>query len=266
VDEFKRIISMDKKIVFIFMLLFISQEFIKAQKIGVEVQASANYPLIPTYTRSIYPYKWVPIANVSGIITVDNSTKFRENYRDNIGGKLGLNVAFDLKKNFFLRTGIGLNFISFKREFKYVDLAEPQSGGFGTYTIPDPGIHSLDIGKTYLLYTDIPVSAGYRFLKKKLIVNLGFTVSLLTYSEQYIIDPYSELHGLNERMIYDDTGLGLSNLSFSVNAELAYQIKNKFSIFMRYSYQLSSIYDKNFQYVGTPRYNLFELGAGYRIY
>jgi len=257
---------MEKKIILIFLSLFISATLVKAQKIRVEVQASVNYPLIPTYTRSIFPYKWVPIANESGSITVDNSTRVQETYQSNIGGKAGLNVSFDLIGNFYLKTGIGLSFISFKREIKYIDLAEPGSYGFGTYTIPPSQIYSPDFGKTYLLYTDIPVSAGYRFLKNKLIVNLGFTVSLLTYSEQYIIDPYHELYSTYDVMIHDNTGLGLTNLSFSVNAELAYQIKNKFSVFMRYSYQLSSIYDKNFQYVGTPRYNLFELGAGYRIY
>jgi|GEM_PF-5391267 len=257
---------MDKKIVLIFLTLFFSLAFVNAQKIGVEVQASANDPLIPTYTRSIYPYKWVPIANISGSITVDKSTKLQERYRDNIGGKLGLNVAFDLKKNFYLRTGIGLSFISFKREIQYVDLADPQSGGFTTTTITDPGIHSPDIGKTYLLYTDIPVLAGYKFLKKKLIVNLGFMVSLLTFSEQYIIDPHYNPYNMYEEMIQDNTGLGLTKLSLSVNAELAYQVKQKYSIFARYSRQLSPIYDNDFQYVGKAKYNLLELGAGYRIY
>jgi hypothetical protein len=158
--------SMATKTLLISLALFFTFAFVKAQKVGLEVQASVNYPLIPTYSRSVYPYKWVPIANVSGVITVDNSTKVRETYQDNIGGKLGLNVNFNLKKNFFLKTGIGLNFISFRREFNYVDLATPQTGGFSSGTIVLPNLQSPDIGKTYLLYTEIPVSAGYRFLKK----------------------------------------------------------------------------------------------------
>jgi hypothetical protein len=256
---------MKKKITLIFLSLFISLPLVKAQKIGLEVQASVNYPLIPTYTRSVYPYKWVPVANISGNIVIDHSTKLRESYQENIGGKTGLNAVFDLKKNFFLKAGIGLNFISFKREIQYIDLADPHSGGFTTTTIPDPGIHSGDIGKTYLLYTDIPVSAGYKFLKKKMSVNLGFTLSVLTFSEQYIIDPYHKLYGTYEMMIRDNTGMGLRNLSFSGNVELACRVLPKFSVFVRYSRQLSPLYDKDFQYVGNPKYNLLEAGAGYRI-
>jgi hypothetical protein len=67
-------------------------------------------------------------------------------------------------------------------------------------------------------------------------------------------------------MIHDNTGVGLSNLSFAANAEVGYQITRKFSVFTRFSHRLTSMYNKNFQYVGIPRYNLFELGAGYRIY
>jgi hypothetical protein len=60
--------------------------------------------------------------------------------------------------------------------------------------------------------------------------------------------------------------MGLKNLTFSVNAELAYEIRPKIPVFIRYSRQLSPLYDKDFQYVGKAKFNLLELGAGYRIY
>ena len=257
---------MGKRFSIIFLAILIFATILNAQKIRVEVQASVNYPHIPTYTRSIYPNQWFPIADGSGVVTVDNSTRVRETYQNNLGGKLGLNVTFDLVKNFYLKTGFGLNFISFQRQFNYINLATPHVGGFSSWTIVTPHPQSPDIGKTYILFAEIPVTAGYRFFKEKLSVNLGCMVSILTYSEQYIIDPFYYYYSIYERTIRDKTGTGLTNLSFSVNGEIAYQIWKKFSIFTRYSYQLSSIYDKRYRYVGTPRYNLFELGAGYRIY
>jgi len=257
---------MKQKITLLFLSLFICLPLVKAQKIGLEVQASVNYPLIPDYTRSYYPYKWVPIANVSGVIVVGNSTKILERFRGNPGGRLGMNARFELKKDFYLRAGIGLDFISYRREFSFTGLEEPGTSGFGTITITAPFQKSENIGKTFLLYTDIPVSAGYRFLKKRMSVNLGVTASLLAFSQQYIIDPYHTTNGMYEDLISDNTSMGLKNLSFSVNAELAYEIRPKIPVFVRYSRQLSPIYETEFQYVGNPKYNLFEAGVGYRIY
>jgi len=256
---------MDKKILLFSLILCISPTIVNAQKIGLDVQVSANYPVIPTYYKQVYSVKWSPVANVSGVIVVDQSTKIREKYQDNIGGKIGLNASLDLKKNFFISTGIGLNFISFKREFQYVDLAEPIPGGFSNTTIPSPGIFSSDIGKTFLLYTDIPVSAGVKLIKKQLSLNLGLTVSLLTFSQQYLVKQYNEFDVRYEKIVLDNTSEGLTKVSFSVHAEAAYRVKLKYSVFVRYSRQLSPIYKKDYQYVGKAKYNLIELGAGYRL-
>jgi hypothetical protein len=256
---------MNKKLALIFILFTIILSGIRAQRIRVEIQGSANYPVFPTYTRSVFPYKWVPIANESGNLVIDKNTRVQESYKDNVGGEIGLKIMYDLKNNFFLRTGIGLNFMSFKRNIQYTNLPASVNTGYGDWTNGNTEVHSDDIGKTFLLYTNIPVSAGYRFLKKKLIINLGITVSLLAYSQQYIIDPYTKLYGLYDELMLDKTGMGLANLSVSADAELAYQISRKFSIFTRYSRQLTPMYDKDFQYVGKAKYNLIELGAGYTI-
>lgn len=245
--------------VILLAVIIISAIAVRAQKIEFGVQASCNYPLIPTVKEeiknNIYPLN-------SGYIIYRRSTRYQESFETKPGGRVNVNMDFNLNDHFFVRSGIGMNLIRFIRRVKEISkFPNIQYSAFEMIVWNGYGrvSASSDLGKTFILSADIPVFGGYRFLHKKLYAGIGVTASFLAYSVQY------RIFQNNTGPKRDNSSDGLSNCWFTLNAEFSYIYKERYSVFGRYSEQLNPVFDESYQYGGKARYHLLELGLGYKI-
>ena len=259
---------MYKKALIVTALFIVDMCFLKAQNIEMSVHASINYPVIPTVTASQKTYPPDPTSKYY-VISFGGVGRLREKFYENPGGKIDLNIEYSFNKRLFLKTGIGLNLVSFKRVIQVVDQTKVTNDGDGFWTLEIQNHYSQspNLGETFITYTEVPVILGYKFYHNKLSIGLGFTLSLVTFSVQYKDAYTNSYYGYSyPKEIIDKTGDGLTKGSISLDAEFAWKIKQKYSIIAGYSKQLSPIFDKIYQFGGKAKYNLFQIGFGYRFF
>ena len=250
---------MHKKIILVVISFLSCVPFLHAQKLGLSVQASINYPYIPSLTTpKEYPVHY-PVG--TGYVEITNGGnsygQSQELYDCYTGEEIGINAEYTIKGNLFLKTGVDLSLVRFKRTIIVIPLEGNKFKNNSDYY--------PNVGKTSIMYVDIPLGVGYRFFRKKLSIGLGCNVSFIAYSEQHVRKLYTGYYvgyGPEEK---DKSSDGLNNTTFSPYAEASWLFFKKFSVFGRYSHQLNPIFDKDNQYAGKARLQLFEMGLGYQF-
>lgn len=263
------------KYVLTIIIFIIGSLAAKSQKIELGIQASINCPIIPAISTQSKSKSISPSTGYQ-FLTIPNHCK--EVFQNRVGGKINFDVIYNFENNFFLKTGIGVNLLRFKREVQ-IDLSNYRPIDSTTFLTGDslywyitpttrpPSHSSPNVGRTGIIYIDIPIFIGYKFLDNKLSVGLGLTTSLIAFSEQYKNTYYLYQNGgIYGTEVKDNSSDGLTNLSFSLNAEFSYLIKQKYTMFLRYSRQLNPIFDKDYQYAGKAKYHLLDFGIGYKIF
>ena len=118
-----------------------------------------------------------------------------------------------------------------------------------------------NLGKTSILYLDLPLKFGYKMFDNKLKIDFGLTTSFLIYSEQYILN--TERTTLYQEK-KDTSNDGLNTILFSLGGEVSYQILKHISVFVQYNRSLTDIYSQNkSKQKEKAKYNLLSLGVSF---
>lgn len=284
-----------KKASILFVLAFFTFGAANAQKFTFNIKASANTTCISDIEnddqitlRPMY----------SGFQGETIKIKTKETFEKKIGFKIAANTNYDLGKNFYVKTGVGLNLVRFKRVLKMQNMSINHLGNtdtarwqisenttWGNFPIkqgqpishywmqkwktntnnsngtncPDGIKTPKNLGNTTILYLDIPLRFGYKIFNNKLKIDFGVTTSFLVYSEQKNIDKILP----TEMTIKTDTSNdGLTTVLFSVGGEISYQIVKNISVFGQYNRSLNSMYDLDYQ-DEKAKYNLLSLGVSF---
>jgi len=183
------------------------------QKLNYSLNASVNYPYIANIEET-------PEAiNLSTGYYYTTQGYLSEQYSEKISGKVSGRFSYQISNRLFIGGGLQFNLIRFQQstyikgiedltfsgewDFDLIAIeGEPYGSIYGPgYLIDEDGniIHkdglpvlvlpttenNTDLGKTNLLYTEIPIHFGYSFFNNKLNLKLGITLSFLVYAEVY---------------------------------------------------------------------------------
>lgn len=262
-------------------------------------RVSVNYPYIASVITD--PPSSPPSNPATGYIAFQsNFSRVRESYDTKPGVDLGLNVDALSWGKFFLRTGLSLQYQQYTRRVEiasdyipdltvsgildFSNIDRSQYGHiYGTnigasdttarlidtitglpltpYTEPE---RDKRIGATTVLYLQVPVTVGRRFLKDKLTLSVGFTPSVLVratrYEERYsfISQPRYSIHN-------NKSGDGFANLLVNGIFDASYSITKRIGLHLSYQRSFTPIYDEGNRPGGKAVFNTLSFGAGYRV-
>jgi len=248
------------------------------------IKIAANRPVIADVSKKSELTTPIPVS--SGYTTYTNSFSLNEIFDEKSG--VGLNSSFQVFtfKNFFIETGLGIQYYRYTRSVKVETIDQssivllPGNAGqpYGSivgYTIlrdadgnliVNPGGSpinafpetSANVGKTTTLYLQFPLITGKSFLKNKLLVRAGLTADFLLQATE-IKRNYSLQNGFYEYK--DHQADGISNLTLNGVFQTSYFITKHISVDLTYQRSFTSIYsDSN---VGKAYYNIFSAGASF---
>lgn len=263
-----------KYILFI-CLLFFSSLLSYAQKINYSINLDFHLPYIAPSEKNYETYP-----SSTGYITTPG---IKENYSENLGGKLGGQMQLNITNNLSISTGLRFNLIRFKRNDKminptlnlsdrtflvdssFINIYSPDTSGLiitpvVSYTFDQ----DKDLGKSSILYTEIPIHINYAFLNQKLFVKIGINVAFLTYSEIYKYSVDESYFFSMPTVEKDKSSDGLTNLMWSGNIGIEYVVYKNIGLNLNYSRSFNSIYDEDAS-VGKPKYNIFSVGLSYHF-
>ena len=184
------------KIRTLFTVVFLHSIIISnAQKINYSVHLNLNYPYLKSSTKNPETFP----ATI-GYITLPG---YKESFNNKLGFNLGGQLSYNITNKLKIETGLHFNLIRFKRNIELTGLnINPHDEIYVPHSLLDDIIISdslvigtpinitsfkqdENIGKSSILYTQIPVHISYAFFNQKLLFKLGITASFLTYSEVY---------------------------------------------------------------------------------
>ncbi|HRW63812.1 MAG TPA: outer membrane beta-barrel protein [Bacteroidales bacterium] len=260
------------KKLFLVYFVILSTLHLNAQKAGYSINLDFHYPYLASSEQD---YEYYPSS--TGYVI---SPGFKESYDAKTGIKLSGQVKFNLANNLSIGTGLNFNLIRFKRNIEivnpYADLIEnvvvvdsnliigSPIGYIGLNEILSSGDQNDDVGKTNILYTEIPIYLNYSLFNQKVSLAIGLTASFLTYSSVYIYDVDNTYLYSFPEVVKDKTSDGLSNLMWSGNIEIEYLVFRNIGAKLSYTRSFNSVYDEDEIY-GNPKYNLFTLGVSYHL-
>lgn len=238
------------------------------QKINYRIELSYNTPYIAEVKNNIPSGQY----NI-GYTSIITNTGIKETYDSKSGVKFSGRLSYQISSKLHLESGLSLSIIRFKQSqivnsnFDNILIDNIIIGDiytsdslWGPITDNEFIETNKNLGKTSVLYTEIPIIVGYSFFNNKLICKLGMSASFLTYSEVY---KYNTDYFYNSNpVIVDSSSDGLNNLLLNGHLEIEYLVYKNIGLNMNYQRSFNSIYDDNMS-VGDPKYNLFSLGVSY---
>jgi opacity protein-like surface antigen len=251
------------------LFLICCNNFLLGQGVHIKFNTSVNHVLIPT-TRVSVEYL---LQNSSGF----NSKEviLQETFNNNLGISAGGKIQYELGKKFYLETGIDLSLVRFQRKFQLVfpeeiNQYEPVNGqSYGNHwtgrdyqsTFYE---QSEKVGKTSILYLNIPVELGYSF-NEKFNIKSGLVIGTVPYSETYV-QGLKMQNGTGYQVVLtkDRSSNGINNFNLALNAGISYKIIPKISADLNYSKYFTSIYYSN-ENAHKAKIHLFNLGFSYYL-
>lgn len=257
-----------------------------AQIKRIALKSGANRPIINDVTNTYTFTTVVPSGgglNELGSISQSMST-YTECYEEKTGADIAGSIDYTLCRNFFVSTGLGLNYTRFKRNGAVVSLDNftgvysnlyPYSTttgvpigslyGSGTYQprFIIPSSYSDRLGKTDLVYIQIPLVAGVSLLNDRLMVRAGTTLSGLVYASEYELR-----YNTSDNSFYDHRNTSkekFNSLLAGVVLNLTYYIIPGVGIDVSANKSLTSIYDLNNDGTEKAKMALLSLGLSYAI-
>ncbi len=229
----------------------------------------------------------------AGYYTVISGYGLEEKYNENIGFKFLGNIDITVSDKFSIRSGIRLNLLRFQQQtiitsnYESVGLSITAGGGTVITDLGNPigflrdangnlinvdgslynqntnaglDANSSDVGRTNILYTEIPISAIYKYRRFKF--ETGISASIRTYSNRYMLE-YDMLEGIRTINKYNDNGI--NNVIWLMNVGVSYALFNGIDFNLQYSRGLNGIYTNSLGNNGIPKYNIFSLGVTYNL-
>ncbi len=259
-----------KKIFVIAILLSSLSSF--GQKLNYRVELNYNLPYIAEVENDVPTAQY---NNSSGYTIITTQAGIKETYESKSGAKFSGRLSYQISNNLYLESGISLNLIRFKQsqivdaDFDNIldgitieDIYAGDSLWGPAFTDYELIGTNNDLGKTTIIYTEIPIIIGYSFFDNKLKCKLGLSASFLTYSEIYKYN--TDCFYNSNSVIIDSSSDGLNNLVFNGNLEIEYLVYKNIGLSINYQRSLNSIYDDSYS-VGDPKYNLLSLGVSYNF-
>lgn len=276
---------------FLILLLFVISVGSTAQIKNFEFKAAANSSFINSATKNLSPVSLRPVDPASGYTSyTTNLGSIKESYESNVGFEVTSSFQAWEFKNFFLRSGLGIQYLRFHKKITMENQVQNliiTPGIFpGTdfqmgnpYGVIVGGIYPRDgnvqwlpaqgqlfetnpnLGKTTALYLQIPVSIGRTFFSDKLMVAANLQAQFLAHAtvvkEEYLYSGMTEYK--------DKSADGFSNTLFLIGVESAYKIVKPISLSLAYNRSLTPIYDERSQVGGKTFFNNVSLGVNYSI-
>jgi hypothetical protein len=254
-----------------------------AQVKRIALKAGANRPLINDVANTYTLVSAIPSPlGYSQALTV---ATFREQYDEKIGADLGGSIDYTVWKKLFISTGLGVNYNRFRRNGEVMSLNDFMEGNVVLY----PGVNPVNtgvtigsmygstvdprftvqqqkmenIGKTELLYVQIPLMAGISILKDRLMVRAGATLSTLVYASTY-----ETRYNFSENLIYEYRNTNkesYNRLATGVTLNVTYYIIPGLGIDASVNKSLTSIYDLDDDGTEKAKMTLLSLGLCYAI-
>jgi hypothetical protein len=257
-----------------------------AQFKNLSVHASVNTPSIGSVSTSTEPNIFVPSAGYQAYRP--EAWTLEETFKTKPGFSFGGRIDWELRKSFFLTSGLSLSYVRYQRvvEIKELNLTSVDQGNTsGVYPGTPMGslygslfptdrraissLSSDDMGKTTLLFAEIPVMFGKRFLKEKLTIKLGGSTSFLTYASYYRQTLYNSPSSSSTSSYYNVEKLSdkepFNKLNFSGILETSYMIFRKVSVNVSAQKFFTPVYKDDYQYGGSAKLNLFSFGVIYQL-
>lgn len=280
-----------KKNVLILIGIIISLN-ISAQKLNYSIGLQVNRSQI----GSLSHLPQSPDFNgATGYYVIQQGYNIEEKYNNNIGFKVLGNIDYALSNKLSIRSGIRINLLRFHQKtevtndnssFSISPIANDGSVVlFADYGNPfgllrdangnlinvDGSLYAQpvfaeidgnfsDIGRTTILYTEIPISVLYNY--HRFNFEVGASASIKSFSKRVILES-NELYGFYTKNSYNDSGL--TKIIWLVNIGVNYNLVNGLELTMNYSRGLNGIYTSSLGNAGIPKYNIFSLGLNYKL-
>ncbi|WKZ60162.1 MAG: hypothetical protein QY309_01490 [Cyclobacteriaceae bacterium] len=264
-----------------------------AQIKNLSLSFSGNYSLNGTKTKS-NKLQFTQSDPATGFtVTTVNVGSLRESYSGRPGFDFNVRGQVYQFNNFFIETGIGINYSRFKRSIEVAALSGSQTvlvpggtigGNYGVIIGSPIGRDSLNrviiggqpgtllepdekIGESSTLYLQIPVIIGRHFWNERFQVRAGLVMSALLrateYKSGYSQYQYNQLPTL---YTYKETsGEGFNNLLISASTEFTYSLTKQVGITTSLLHSFSGIYDEDNRPGGKARLTTVAFGVRYSL-
>lgn len=264
-----------------------------AQIKNLSLSFSGNYSLNGTKTKS-NKLQFTQSDPATGFtVTTVNVGSLRESYSGRPGFDFNVRGQVYQFNNFFIETGIGINYSRFKRSIEVAALSGSQTvlvpggtigGNYGVIIGSPIGRDSLNrviiggqpgtllepdekIGESSTLYLQIPVIIGRHFWNERFQVRAGLVMSALLrateYKSGYSQYQYNQLPTL---YTYKETsGEGFNNLLISASTEFTYSLTKQVGITTSLLHSFSGIYDEDNRPGGKARLTTVSFGVRYLL-
>ncbi|MFD0999389.1 outer membrane beta-barrel protein [Ohtaekwangia kribbensis] len=256
---------------------------VNAQVKRIVLKAGANRPFINDVTNTFTMVSVIPSPlGYGNAITV---ATFNERYDEKIGADLAGSIDYTIWRKFFVSTGLGVNYTRFKRDGAVVGLDDFANGNLGFYSstypiktgVPIGSIYGptvdprftvsqgkLDnLGKTDLVYVQIPLMAGISLLQDKLMVRAGTTLSTLVYASEY-----ESRYSASDNVFYEQRSTSkekYNQLLAGITLNATYYIMPGLGIDVSANKSLTPIYDLDDDGTEKAKMTLLSLGLCYSI-
>lgn len=275
-----------------FLMLAISA-LANAQIKNLSFSLSGNYALIGATTKS-NKIQVIPVVPSSGsTVTTVNVGSVRESYSGRPGFDFNVRGQVYQFNNFFIETGLGINYSRFKRTIEVVELPGSQvsivpigqvgsiGGNYGVIIGSPIGRDSLNrviigrqpsmiteadekLGETSTLYIQVPVTIGRNFWNERFQVRAGLIMSALLrateYKSVFSNFPQPTLYTSNET-----SGEGFNNLLISASTEFTYNITRQVGLSTSLLHSFSGIYSEDNRPGGKAQLTTVSFGVRYSL-
>ena len=260
----------------------------QAQIKNFSIQAGANYPLIKDVEKKVETI-FLPIPSSTGYTTISTGVTggIKESFSSSVGYQIGGQFDYSLGSNFFLTSGLSINYLRFQRSVTVSDLTlaveqpvrvpttvgQPFGAIYGGFTLrdvngdvvlTDPRVpnRSENYGNTTSLSVQLPVLVGTSFLDNKVEVRIGPVFSYLLHATEI----KGEYIGFNSLSEYKDSSKDNFN-EFQVGATIqtTYRVGQKIGVDFTAQKFFTPIYKSGYQAGGEAKYNVLSLGLSYHL-
>jgi hypothetical protein len=277
-----------KKVLLFFLMLSGGQLF--GQIKDFTISLSPNYTLINSVEKK--PQIQVVSPTTGFMVTTLNIGTIREYYKSKPGFNLDLDFQALELGSFFLRTGLGVQYIRYQRKIKIENQNLPvvipggidygsnfgiiygvyQRDSLGNIVIDPTGqfisrdfelpAQNPNLGKTTAWYIQLPITIGKKFLNGKMTLSTGVYAGFLAHSS-VVKEEFSYNSGISTYK--DKSSDGFSNALWGSMFECSYLIFKGVDISFNYTHSFTPIYDSANRAIGKTYYNTIALGATYHF-
>lgn len=262
------------------LLLFILTSLVvNAQVKRIALKAGANRPLINDVSNTFTFVSVMP--SPLGYSNSVSVSTYNEHYDEKIGADIAGSIDYTIWRKFFVGTGLSVSYNRFQRDGIIAGLNNFAGGNPFLYpTATGTPIGSLygpivdprftapqqkmdNLGKTDLVYAQVPLMAGISLFKDKLMVRAGTTLSTLIYASEY-----ESRYSASDNVFYEHRSTSKEKYNqwlAGVTLNATYYIVSGVGIDISANKSLTPIYDLDDDGTEKAKMTLLSLGLCYSI-